>query len=114
MDLLIFSAIDTHALLLKKTPKIPEFVNFYGFDLNGGAFSQNAQFHGTCRMYDFRNFRIIFICLISLNLGCRSHLSFIFPQQTGKTKRRQDESKRSGINGEVGIKRRRRSQDCPS
>ncbi|XP_059185299.1 peptidyl-prolyl cis-trans isomerase FKBP5 [Centropristis striata] len=32
----------------------------------------------------------------------------------GKTKRRRDESVRSCMNGEVGIKRRRRSQDCPS
>ncbi|XP_037631863.1 peptidyl-prolyl cis-trans isomerase FKBP5 [Sebastes umbrosus] len=32
----------------------------------------------------------------------------------GKTKRRRDDSLRSGMNGEVGIKRRRRSQDCPS
>ncbi|XP_076615292.1 peptidyl-prolyl cis-trans isomerase FKBP5 [Chaetodon auriga] len=34
--------------------------------------------------------------------------------KTGKTKRRRDESVRSGMNGETGIKRRRRSQDCPS
>ncbi|XP_040890906.1 peptidyl-prolyl cis-trans isomerase FKBP5 [Toxotes jaculatrix] len=32
----------------------------------------------------------------------------------GKSKRRRDESVRSSVNGEVGIKRRRRSQDCPS
>ncbi|XP_040059218.2 peptidyl-prolyl cis-trans isomerase FKBP5 isoform X1 [Gasterosteus aculeatus] len=32
----------------------------------------------------------------------------------GKTKRRRDESARSGMNGELGNKRRRRSQDCPS
>ncbi|XP_045931494.1 peptidyl-prolyl cis-trans isomerase FKBP5 isoform X1 [Micropterus dolomieu] len=32
----------------------------------------------------------------------------------GKTKRRRDESVRSGMNGEVGIKRRRRSRDYPS
>ncbi|KAL7408132.1 hypothetical protein ABVT39_018694 [Epinephelus coioides] len=32
----------------------------------------------------------------------------------GKTKRRRDESGRSSMNGEMGIKRRRRSQDCPS
>ncbi|KAK9528932.1 hypothetical protein VZT92_013060 [Zoarces viviparus] len=32
----------------------------------------------------------------------------------GKTKRRRDESVRSSMNGEVGNKRRRRSQDCPS
>ncbi|CAK6974210.1 peptidyl-prolyl cis-trans isomerase FKBP5 [Scomber scombrus] len=31
-----------------------------------------------------------------------------------KTKRRRDESLRSSMNGEVGIKRRRKSQDCPS
>ncbi|KAF1391746.1 hypothetical protein PFLUV_G00045280 [Perca fluviatilis] len=34
--------------------------------------------------------------------------------KVGKTKRRRDESARSGMNGEMGIKRRRRSQDCPS
>nr|XP_046239529.1 peptidyl-prolyl cis-trans isomerase FKBP5 [Scatophagus argus]XP_046239530.1 peptidyl-prolyl cis-trans isomerase FKBP5 [Scatophagus argus] len=34
--------------------------------------------------------------------------------KSGKMKRRWDESKRSGLNGEVVIKRRRRSQDCPS
>ncbi|XP_042364025.1 peptidyl-prolyl cis-trans isomerase FKBP5 [Plectropomus leopardus] len=34
--------------------------------------------------------------------------------KVGKMKRRRDESVRSGINGEVGLKRRRRSQDCPS
>ncbi|XP_041671054.1 peptidyl-prolyl cis-trans isomerase FKBP5 [Cheilinus undulatus] len=34
--------------------------------------------------------------------------------KTGKTRRRRDESTRSSINGEVSIKRRRRSQDCPS
>ncbi|XP_041819143.1 peptidyl-prolyl cis-trans isomerase FKBP5 isoform X2 [Chelmon rostratus] len=34
--------------------------------------------------------------------------------ETGKTRRRRDESARSGMNGEMGIKRRRRSQDCPS
>uniref|UniRef100_A0A8D3BGW1 peptidylprolyl isomerase n=1 Tax=Scophthalmus maximus TaxID=52904 RepID=A0A8D3BGW1_SCOMX len=32
----------------------------------------------------------------------------------GKPKRRRDDNKRSSMNGEVGIKRRRRSQDCPS
>ncbi|KAI3370032.1 hypothetical protein L3Q82_024821 [Scortum barcoo] len=32
----------------------------------------------------------------------------------GKKKRRRDESTRSSMNGEVGIKRRRRSRDCPS
>lgn len=32
----------------------------------------------------------------------------------GKTKRRRDESVRSSMNGEMSIKRRRRSQDCPS
>ncbi|XP_070758431.1 peptidyl-prolyl cis-trans isomerase FKBP5 [Enoplosus armatus] len=32
----------------------------------------------------------------------------------GKTKKRRDEGVRSGMNGEVGIKRRRRSRDCPS
>uniref|UniRef100_A0A3Q1FDR1 peptidylprolyl isomerase n=1 Tax=Acanthochromis polyacanthus TaxID=80966 RepID=A0A3Q1FDR1_9TELE len=32
--------------------------------------------------------------------------------KTRRTKRRRDESERSGMNGEVGIKRRRRSQDC--
>ncbi|XP_068170541.1 peptidyl-prolyl cis-trans isomerase FKBP5 isoform X2 [Antennarius striatus] len=32
--------------------------------------------------------------------------------KTGKTKRRRDDGKWSGINGEVVIKRRRRSQDC--
>lgn len=32
----------------------------------------------------------------------------------GKPKRRRDESGRSSMNGEMGIKRRRRSQDCPS
>ncbi|KAK5617657.1 hypothetical protein CRENBAI_002173 [Crenichthys baileyi] len=34
--------------------------------------------------------------------------------KTGRPKRRRDESARSSMNGEVGIKRRRRSQDCPS
>ncbi|XP_020507498.2 peptidyl-prolyl cis-trans isomerase FKBP5 [Labrus bergylta] len=34
--------------------------------------------------------------------------------KTGKTRRRRDESLRSSMNGEVGTKRRRRSQDCPS
>ncbi|XP_068568252.1 peptidyl-prolyl cis-trans isomerase FKBP5 [Cebidichthys violaceus] len=34
--------------------------------------------------------------------------------KVGKTKRRRDESVRSSMNGEVGNKRRRRSQDCPS
>ncbi|XP_028261381.1 peptidyl-prolyl cis-trans isomerase FKBP5 [Parambassis ranga] len=34
--------------------------------------------------------------------------------KTGKTRKRRDDSLRSSINGEVGIKRRRRSQDCPS
>ncbi|KAM4588390.1 peptidyl-prolyl cis-trans isomerase FKBP5 [Odontesthes bonariensis] len=34
--------------------------------------------------------------------------------KTGKTKRRRDESTRTSMNGEVGIKRRRRSQDYPS
>ncbi|XP_014897893.1 peptidyl-prolyl cis-trans isomerase FKBP5 [Poecilia latipinna] len=34
--------------------------------------------------------------------------------KTGRMKRRKDESTRGGMNGEVGIKRRRRSQDCPS
>lgn len=34
--------------------------------------------------------------------------------KTRKTKRRRDESLRSSLNGEVGIKRRRRSQDCAS
>ncbi|XP_044025932.1 peptidyl-prolyl cis-trans isomerase FKBP5 [Siniperca chuatsi] len=32
---------------------------------------------------------------------------------TGKTKKRRDESASSGMNGEVGIKRQRRSRDCP-
>lgn len=47
-------------------------------------------------------------------LDCCSHLCFISSQQIGKKKRRRDESTRSGMNGEVGIKRRRRSRDCPS
>ncbi|KAG8007756.1 Peptidyl-prolyl cis-trans isomerase FKBP5 [Nibea albiflora] len=34
--------------------------------------------------------------------------------KTGRLKRRRDDSMRSSVNGEVGIKRRRRSQDCPS
>ncbi|XP_047437923.1 peptidyl-prolyl cis-trans isomerase FKBP5 [Mugil cephalus] len=34
--------------------------------------------------------------------------------KTGRTKRRRDESTRSSMNGEVGIKRRRRSKDCLS
>ncbi|XP_034537670.1 peptidyl-prolyl cis-trans isomerase FKBP5 [Notolabrus celidotus] len=34
--------------------------------------------------------------------------------KTGRTKRRRDESTRSSMNGEMGTKRRRRSQDCPS
>ncbi|KAM4740553.1 peptidyl-prolyl cis-trans isomerase FKBP5 [Anableps anableps] len=34
--------------------------------------------------------------------------------KTGRKKRRKDESVRSSMNGEAGIKRRRRSQDCPS
>ncbi|XP_054877989.1 peptidyl-prolyl cis-trans isomerase FKBP5 [Poeciliopsis prolifica] len=34
--------------------------------------------------------------------------------KAGRMKRIKDESMRSGMNGEVGIKRRRRSQDCPS
>lgn len=34
--------------------------------------------------------------------------------ETGRPKRRKDDSVRSSMNGEVGIKRRRRSQECPS
>ncbi|KAM9410349.1 peptidyl-prolyl cis-trans isomerase FKBP5 [Pholidichthys leucotaenia] len=35
-------------------------------------------------------------------------------EETGKTKRRRNTSVRTVMNGEVGVKRRRRSQDCPS